>query len=83
MPSKESQAPSPTEPDAKSTSPLEPVTSSPASSRPRWRRPLIILVAIVFVLVIIPKIYHAWHTVSTDDAYVNSYVTFVETVCHA
>ncbi|MGH8100520.1 MAG: HlyD family efflux transporter periplasmic adaptor subunit, partial [Chthoniobacterales bacterium] len=33
--------------------------------------------AIVFVLVIIPKIFHSWHTVSTDDAYVNSYVTFV------
>jgi membrane fusion protein (multidrug efflux system) len=27
--------------------------------------------------VIIPRIFHAWHTVSTDDAYVNSYVTFV------
>ena len=25
----------------------------------------------------IPRAFHAWHTVSTDDAYVNSYVTFV------
>ena len=33
--------------------------------------------AIVIVFVIIPRIFHAWHTVSTDDAYVNSHVTFV------
>lgn len=26
---------------------------------------------------IVPRFFHAWHTVSTDDAYVNSYVTFV------
>jgi len=31
----------------------------------------------VIVFVIIPRIFHALHTVSTDDAYVNSYVTFV------
>jgi membrane fusion protein, multidrug efflux system len=33
--------------------------------------------ALVIIFVIIPRIFHAWHTVSTDDAYVNSYVTFV------
>ena len=38
---------------------------------------LIVLGALVIVFVIIPRIFHAWHTVSTDDAYVNSYVTFV------
>jgi membrane fusion protein (multidrug efflux system) len=38
---------------------------------------LIVLGALVIVFVIIPRISHAWHTVSTDDAYVNSYVTFV------
>ena len=37
----------------------------------------IVLGALVVVFVIIPRIFHAWHTVSTDDAYVNSYVTFV------
>ena len=37
----------------------------------------IFLGALVIVFVIIPRIFHAWHTVSTDDAYVNSYVTFV------
>ena len=31
----------------------------------------------MIVFVIIPRIFHALHTVSTDDAYVNSYVTFV------
>src|SRR5215469_5057812 len=33
--------------------------------------------ALVLIFVIIPRIFHGWHTVSTDDAYVNSYVTFV------
>ena len=33
--------------------------------------------ALVLIFVIIPRIFHAWRTVSTDDAYVNSYVTFV------
>jgi membrane fusion protein, multidrug efflux system len=37
----------------------------------------IVLGALVIVFVIIPRVFHAWHTVSTDDAYVNSYVTFV------
>src|ERR1700731_2783349 len=49
---------------------------SPSRLR-RWRRPLIIVGALLFVFVIVPKIFHAWRTVSTDDAYVNSYVTFV------
>jgi len=38
---------------------------------------LIVIGAITFAFVIIPKAFHALHTVSTDDAYVNSYVTFV------
>ena len=38
---------------------------------------LIVLGALVIIFVIIPWIFHALHTVSTDDAYVNSYVTFV------
>ena len=32
---------------------------------------------LLLVFVIIPRVFHAWRTVSTDDAYVNSYVTFV------
>ena len=41
------------------------------------RTAFIVLGALVIVFVIIPRIFHALHTVSTDDAYVNSYVTFV------
>ncbi len=48
-----------------------------ASKKRRLRTALIVIGAIIFVFVIIPKAFHAWHTVSTDDAYVNSYVTFV------
>src|SRR5215472_18352355 len=43
----------------------------------RSRRTLIVLGVLLVVFVIIPRVFHAWHTVSTDDAYVNSYVTFV------
>src|SRR6478752_3765098 len=43
----------------------------------RWRPVLITIGALLLVFVIIPRAFHAWHTVSTDDAYVNSYVTFV------
>ena len=38
---------------------------------------LLVLGAVVIIFLIIPWIFHAFHTVSTDDAYVNSYVTFV------
>jgi membrane fusion protein, multidrug efflux system len=55
----------------------EGVAKSPTPLRRRLRLPLIIVGAVVFVFVVIPKIFHAWRTVSTDDAYVNSYVTFV------
>jgi membrane fusion protein, multidrug efflux system len=52
------------------------ITEHPSRLR-RWRKPLIVVGVILLVLVIIPKIFHSWRTVSTDDAYVNSYVTFV------
>ena len=48
-----------------------------ASKKRRLRTALIVIGAIILVFVIIPKAFHAWHTVSTDDAFVNSYVTFV------
>jgi len=48
-----------------------------ASKKRRLRTALIVIGAIIVVFVIIPKAFHAWRTVSTDDAYVNSYVTFV------
>src|ERR1700719_4167579 len=53
----------------------------PAAGRPRKRRrwvlPLVIVLIVLALLAGIPKILHALNTVSTDDAYVNSYVTFV------
>src|SRR5436190_4798075 len=48
-----------------------------ASKKRRLRTVLIVIGAITFAFVIIPKAFHAWHTVLTDDAYLNSYVTFV------
>ena len=52
-------------------------TKVPGKKKFRWRPVLIIIGALLLVFVIIPRAFHAWHTVSTDDAYVNSYVTFV------
>ena len=52
------------------------IVPAPEKRRP-WKKILILFAAAVFVVVAIPKIIHAWRTVSTDDAFVNSYVTFV------
>jgi membrane fusion protein (multidrug efflux system) len=57
--------------------PAPKTVAEPPGRLRRWRKPLIIVGVILFVIVIIPKIFHAWRTASTDDAYVNSYVTFV------
>jgi membrane fusion protein, multidrug efflux system len=43
----------------------------------RWPIVLGILVAVLVLCMGIPRLLHALNTVSTDDAYVNSYVTFV------
>jgi membrane fusion protein (multidrug efflux system) len=48
-----------------------------ATRKGRLRTALLVLGGLLLVFVIIPRAFHAWHTVSTDDAYVNSYVTFV------
>jgi membrane fusion protein (multidrug efflux system) len=45
--------------------------------RRRWLIPVIVLLVVVALVLGIPKVLHALNTVSTDDAYVNSYVTFV------
>jgi membrane fusion protein (multidrug efflux system) len=45
--------------------------------RRRWLLPAIILLVVIALVLGIPKVLHALNTVSTDDAYVNSYVTFV------
>src|ERR1700676_5161084 len=43
----------------------------------RWVLPRVVVLIVLALLVGIPKVMHALNTVSTDDAYVNSYVTFV------
>jgi membrane fusion protein, multidrug efflux system len=63
------------------TQPAKAEAAKPAVERPRKRRrwvlPLVVVLIVVVLLVGIPKVLHALNTVSTDDAYVNSYVTFV------
>lgn len=60
--------------------PTKPETAKPAVGHPGKRRRWLllgILFAILALVVGIPQVLHALNTVSTDDAYVNSYVTFV------
>ena len=68
--------------DASDTQPAEKVTSSPDSAaKPKRKRRLRIWVAAIAAVLLVgfgvPWIQHSLNTVSTDDAYVNSYVTFV------
>jgi membrane fusion protein (multidrug efflux system) len=71
-------APSPA-PSVPAPAPPEP--PKPAPPPPPRRSKLRLVVGVIVVAVIlflaIPRVIHALHTVSTDDAYVNSYVTFV------
>ena len=62
--------------------PKAPASEPKTQAAPRFKRPslkLLIggLVALVVLIVGIPRILHGLNTVSTDDAYVNSHVTFV------
>lgn len=71
----ESFNPAPTSP-----SPEEAVApaSAPTTQQPhRGRRFLIIAGALLILIVAVPLVLHSLRTVSTDDAYVNSYATFV------
>src|ERR1700733_14155008 len=49
----------------------------PPRKRRRWLLPVVVLLVVIALVLGIPKVVHALNTVSTDDAYVNSYVTFV------
>src|SRR5262245_13542137 len=74
--------PEETPPSTPSSQPDTPATRSKfagvfAGKKRKLRLPLGVLGALVIISIIIPRIFHAVHTVSTDDAYVNSYVTFV------
>ena len=68
----------PAAPDPPATDPETPKPRvKPTPKRRRWLLPLLVILAVLGLFVGIPKVLHALNTVSTDDAYVNSYVTFV------
>ena len=52
-------------------------TAKPASGRRRWLMIVGVAAGALVLFVGIPQLLHALNTVSTDDAYVNGYVTFV------
>jgi membrane fusion protein, multidrug efflux system len=55
----------------------EKASAKPARKRRRW--PILVAISVGSLLVFlgVPRLIHAFNTVSTDDAYVNGYVTFV------
>jgi membrane fusion protein, multidrug efflux system len=74
MPTEESNPQAPEQPaNVKAAKPAAGATRK----RRRWLLPVIVLLALIVLVVGIPKVVHALNTVTTDDAYVNSYVTFV------
>ena len=73
IPSGESK-PAPPQP-SKASEPKAP--AAPRSKRPSLKLLIAGLVALVALIVGIPRILRGLNTVSTDDAYVNSHVTFV------
>jgi len=73
MPSEES---APADKPVVPESPTKP-ESKPARRRRRWPLALGILLAALLLVVGIPRVIRSLNTVSTDDAYVNGYVTFV------
>jgi membrane fusion protein, multidrug efflux system len=74
----ETELPNPGSPDkpALPDQPLKPA-AKPTGKRRRWRTVVGMLVAAVLLFIGIPRLIRALNTVSTDDAYVNGYVTFV------
>jgi membrane fusion protein, multidrug efflux system len=56
--------------------PLKPAAKGPRKRR-RWLLVLGTLAAAILLFIGIPRVIRAFNTVSTDDAYVNGYVTFV------
>jgi membrane fusion protein, multidrug efflux system len=75
METEPSKPASPDQPEV-SDQPAKPAVK-PARKRRRWRIVVGILVVAVLLFVGIPRLIRAFNTVSTDDAYVNGYVTFV------
>ncbi|MGB8165926.1 MAG: HlyD family secretion protein [Chthoniobacteraceae bacterium] len=64
--------------EPRSPTPTAPKASADAGPKHHWLRTAIVaLLALIALFVGVPRFLHALHTVSTDDAYVNSYATFV------
>ena len=61
---------------AVSDQPLKP-TVKPPRKRRLWLIVVGTLVAVLLLFIGIPRLIRAFNTISTDDAYVNGYVTFV------
>src|SRR6201998_1184551 len=55
----------------------QPKPTTRLARKHRWRLIAVLLLLVAALLVGIPRILRALNTVSTDDAYVNGYVTFV------
>jgi membrane fusion protein, multidrug efflux system len=82
VPSGELKPVPPQQPKASASEPKAPGSGPKTQAARRFKRPslkLLIggLVALVVLIVGIPRILRSLNTVSTDDAYVNSHVTFV------
>src|SRR5690348_8674166 len=77
--SSESSIPTPAKEPATADAVTSPNQEPKQPESPKGKRKLIIVAVVVLVLlaVTVPRVLHALRTVSTDDAYVNSYVTFV------
>ena len=80
MPEENPAHPSPEKPvepiPAKAEAAPEPEPKAPATRR-RLPRPLLFAVAAIVLILVVVWVIRSFRTVSTDDAYVNSYVTFV------
>ena len=68
--------PAPADKPVVSDQPVKPAVKTPRKRR-RWQIVVGTLVAAVLLFIGIPRLIRAFNTVSTDDAYVNGYVTFV------
>src|SRR6478752_4760356 len=77
MKTEESKPAPPEQPAASETSPTPTASPRPKRKNRRLFMVLGVLLALAVIFLGIPRVRRALNFVSTDDAYVNSYVTFV------
>ncbi|MDB6175646.1 MAG: HlyD family secretion protein [Chthoniobacteraceae bacterium] len=64
--------------ESPSAQPTDPKPAADVHPKRRWLRVVAALVVVLLIVCIgVPRFLHSLHTISTDDAYVNSYATFV------